>query len=345
MFTNYLGIDLGTANTLVFAKGSGIVLNEPSVVALNTTTKKVLSVGDEAKAMIGRTPGNIAAIRPLKDGVIADFDTTRDMLRSFIRKAKGRRLMGMLSKPHVIVCVPSGVTEVEKRAIEEATMTAGVASRSVALIEEPMAAAIGAGLPVAEPTGSMVVDIGGGTTEIAVISLCGIVSSKSLHVAGDELESQLISFIRREYGLAIGDRTAEAIKMAVGCAFEPDPGNTMDVRGRDLVTGLPRTILLSEADSMRAMEESIAKIIDAIKSTLEKTPPELASDVMARGITLAGGGALIKGLDRVIALETGIPTRVAHQPLHCVALGTGLVVEHYNQLRDVLMTHGRFKRR
>ena len=343
MFTNYLGIDLGTANTLVFAKGAGIILNEPSVVAINTDTKKVLSVGDDAKQMIGRTPGNITAIRPLKDGVIADFDTTRDMLRYFIRKAKARHRF--FFKPHVIVCVPSGVTEVEKRAIEEATITAGVAPRSVSLIEEPMAAAIGAGLPVSEPAGSMIVDIGGGTSEIAVISLRGIVTSKSLHAAGDELDSNIVNYMRREFGLAIGDRTAEEIKLSIGCAHNPDAKNTMNVRGRDLVSGLPRTVTLSEVEAKAAMQELIEKIIDSIKSTLEKTPPELSSDIMASGIALAGGGACIKGLDELIFLETGIPTYVANDPLSCVAMGTGLVVEHFNQFRNVLVTHGKSNRR
>ena len=342
MFKNYLGIDLGTANTLVFAKGAGIILNEPSVVAINTVTKKVMAVGDEAKQMIGRTPGNITAIRPLRDGVIADFDTTRDMLKYFIRKARSSRMF--FRKPHVIVCVPSGVTEVEKRAIEEAIVSAGVATRSVALIEEPMAAAIGAGLPVAEPTGSMIVDIGGGTSEIAVISLCGIVTSRSLHVAGDEIDSQIISYARREYSLAIGDRTAEEIKINIGCAYNPDPLATMNVSGRDLVSGLPRTVTFSEVDGQRALAEPIDKIIDAIKYTLERTPPELASDIMESGIVLAGGGAMIKGLDELISRETGIPVWQASEPLNCVAMGTGLVLEHYAQLQKVLITHGRKKR-
>ncbi|MCL1863338.1 MAG: rod shape-determining protein [Defluviitaleaceae bacterium] len=341
MFTHHLGIDLGTANILVFAKGQGIVLNEPSVVAINTSINKVMAVGDEAKQMIGRTPGSIVAIRPLKDGVIADFETTRAMLRYFIRKARTRRLF---SKPHVVVCVPSGVTEVEKRAIQDATISAGVASRHVALIEEPMAAAIGAGLPVSEPTGSMIVDIGGGTSEVAVISLCGIVTSKSLHTAGDEIDNTIIGFVRREYGLAIGDRTAEDIKISIGCAYNPDPDNTMQVRGRDLVSGLPRTIIMTEDDARAAMAEPIGKIIDAIKLTLERTPPELASDIMASGIALAGGGALIRGLDALITRETGIETIIAEEPLNCVAMGTGLVLEHFRQLQGVLITHGKMKK-
>jgi len=342
MFTQYLGIDLGTANTLVFSKGAGIILNEPSVVAINTATKKVMAVGDEAKQMIGRTPGSIVAIRPMKDGVIADFETTGAMLKYFIKKARSKKPFSR--KPHVIVCVPSGVTEVEKRAIEEATISAGVPSRCVGLIEEPMAAAIGAGLPVAEPTGNMIVDIGGGTSEVAIISLSGIVTSKSLRTAGDELDSNIISYVRREFGLAIGDRTAEDIKINIGCAFDPDRRNTMEVRGRDLVSGLPRTITLSEEEGRAAIAEAVGKIVDAIKFTLEKTPPELAADVMASGICLAGGGALLKGLDELIAQETGIAVYKADQPLNCVALGTGLVLEHFKQLRNVLITHGKMKR-
>jgi len=339
MFSNYLGIDLGTANTLVFAKGAGIVLNEPSVVAINKITKKVMAVGDEAKQMIGRTPGNIVAIRPLKDGVIADFDVTRAMLSYFLKKARATRRF--ISRPRVVICVPSGVTEVEKRAIEEATIAAGVPTRSVALIEEPMAAAIGAGLPVSEPIGSMVVDIGGGTSEVAVISLGGIVTSLSLRTAGDEFDNCIVNYVRREYGLAIGDRTAEKIKLTIGCAYKPDIMNTMDVSGRDLVSGLPRTIKLSEKEGMAALAEPVGKIIDAIKVTLERTPPELASDVMDSGIMLAGGGAHLLGLDELIAIETGIPVKKADEPLNCVALGTGLVLEHFKELQNVLVTHGR----
>jgi len=341
MFTTYLGIDLGTANTLVFSKGTGIILNEPSVVAINTSNKKVLAVGDAAKQMIGRTPGSIVAIRPLKDGVIADFDTTRDMLRYFLKKAKATRRL--FRKPYVIICIPSGITEVEKRAIADATVKAGVSAGGVALIEEPMAAAIGAGLPVHEPTGSMIVDIGGGTSEIAVISLCGVVTSRSLRVAGDEFDHQIINFVRREFGLAIGDRTAEDIKLTIGCAYGASTQSTMEVRGRDLVSGLPRTITLSELDSQQALAEAVDKIVDGIKYTLERTPPELASDIMEFGIVLAGGGALVKGLDQLISRETGIPVRKAYEPLNCVVMGTGLVIEHYNQLRGVLTTHGKIK--
>ena len=341
MFTNYLGIDLGTANTLVFSKGKGIILNEPSVVALNTTNKKVMAVGDAAKQMIGRTPGTIVAIRPLKDGVIADFDVTRDMLRYFLKKAKAARTF--FRKPFVIICVPSGITMVERRAIADATIKAGVPAHNVALIDEPMAAAIGAGLPVHEPTGSMIVDIGGGTSEIAVISLCGVVTSKSLRVAGDEFDHQIISYVRREFGLAIGDRTAEEIKLNIGCAYGASTMNTMAVRGRDLVSGLPRTVTLSEFESQQALAEPIDKIIDAIKFTLEKTPPELASDIIEAGIVLAGGGAQIKGLDQLISIETGIAVHIAPDPLSCVVMGTGLVLEHYDQLRNVLTNHAKAK--
>ena len=342
MFTNFLGIDLGTANTLVFSKGEGIIINEPSVVAINTATKKIMAVGDEAKQMIGRTPGSIVAIRPMKDGVIADFATTQSMLKYFVEKACPPKLFSR--KPYVVVCVPSGITEVEKRAIEDATISAGVPPKNVGLIVEPMAAAIGAGLPVAEPTGSMVVDIGGGTSEVAVISLCGIVTSKSLRVAGDELDSHIVGYIRREFGLAIGDRTAEEVKLKIGCAYGPDPMNTMEIRGRDLVSGLPRTILLSEEESKIAIMEPLEKIVDAIKLTLEKTPPELASDIMATGIVLAGGGALLKGLDELISLETGIPVVRAEEPLNCVVMGTGLVLEHFKQLSGVLLSSNKTRR-
>lgn len=342
MFTQHLGIDLGTANTLVFVKGHGIILNEPSVVAINTNSNKVVAVGEEAKQMIGRTPGFIVAIRPIEDGVISDFETTRFMLQYFIKKGRASRMFSR--KPYVVVCVPSGATEVEKRALEEASISAGVPARSVGLIEESMAAAIGAGLPVLEPKGSMIVDIGGGTSEVAVISLCGIVTSKSLRTAGDAFDNNIISYVQREFGLAIGDRTAEDIKIKIGCAYSPNVKNTMLVRGRDLVSGLPRTITLSEEDVLTALSEPVNKIIDAIKVTLEKTPPELASDVMASGIVLAGGGALLKCLDKRIALETGIDTAQAEEPLNCVALGTGLVLEHFKQLQGALITHGKVRK-
>ena len=334
MFSRDMGIDLGTANTLVFLKGKGIVVNEPSVVAINTLTKEVLAVGNEAKEMIGRTPGNIVAIRPMKDGVIADFDITQAMLRYFIGKAYSRSMFG--PKPRVIICVPSGVTEVEKRAVMEASISAGAKSNDTYLIEEPMAASIGAGLPVEEPTGSMVVDIGGGTSEVAVISLGGIVTSTSLRVAGDEIDSYIIGYIKKEYSLAIGERTAEEIKINIGCAFPKPEEESMDIRGRDLVTGLPKTITITSNEILTAISEPITAIIDCIKQTLEATPPELAADIMEFGITLTGGGALLSGLVQLITNETGMPVHIANEPLNCVVLGTGTVLEHIDTLRKVL---------
>lgn len=315
-----IGIDLGTANTLVYLKGKGIILREPSVVAVNKAEGKILKVGSEAKEMIGRTPGNVVAIRPLKDGVIADFDSTQAMMKYFIKKAYPSSIV----KPRVVVCIPFGVTEVERRAVEESVLSAG--AKSAYLIEEPMAAAIGAGLPVSEPTGSMVVDIGGGTSEVAVISYGGIVSSQSLRIAGDELDDDIVSYIKREYNLMIGERTAEEIKFNIGSAYAYEEEGEMEVKGRDLITGLPRTITLTSKEIRSAMSESIFAIVDAIKTTLEKTPPELAADVMNRGIVLTGGGALIRGLDILISEETGIPVYVAENALDCVALGTGLAL-------------------
>ena len=320
-----IGIDLGTANTLVYLKGKGIILREPSVVAVNKQEGKILKVGNEAKEMIGRTPGNVVAIRPLKDGVIADFDSTQAMMKYFIKKAYHSAFF----KPNVVVCIPYGVTEVERRAVEEAVMQAG--GKNAYLIEEPMAAAIGAGLPVAEPTGSMVVDIGGGTSEVAVISYGGIVASKSLRIAGDELDDDIVDYIKKEYNLMVGERTAEEIKVAIGSAYEYEGEGTVEVKGRDLISGLPRTITLSSKEIRGALSESIFAIVDAIKSTLEKTPPELAADVMNRGIVLTGGGALIRGLDVLIADETGIPVYVAENALDCVALGTGLALSAFEK--------------
>ena len=332
MFNKDLGIDLGTANVLVFVKGKGIVLSEPSVVAINRENNQVLAVGSEAKQMIGRTPGNIVAIRPMKDGVIADYETTQAMLRYFIKKVAPKGLFA--SKPRVVVCIPAGVTEVEKRAVMEATITAGAKPNGAFLIEEPMAAAIGAGLPVEEPAGSMVVDIGGGTSEVAVISLGGIVANKSLRVAGDELDDHIISYIKREYSLAIGERTAEEIKINIGCVFNPDPNLKMDVRGRDLISGLPKTIVMSSDEVGHAIYEPINAILDAIKVTLERTPPELASDIMESGIILTGGGAMIRGLDKLITVETGMPVHIAEDPLDAVAKGTGMVLDHINDLKN-----------
>ncbi len=336
-----LGIDLGTANTLVFLQGKGIVVNEPSVVATNTQTNDILAVGDQAKNMIGRTPGNIVAIRPMKDGVIADFDTTQAMLKYFIRKALPSSLFP--TKPRVVVCVPSGVTEVEKRAVIDATISAGAREKDAFLIEEPMAAAIGAGLPVEEPTGSMIVDIGGGTSEVAVISLGGIVASKSLRVAGDSLDLSIVSYIRKEFNLSIGERTAENIKVTIASVFRPDKDELMTIRGRDLLSGLPKTIEISALDVSRAIDEPIQSIIDAIKFTLEKTPPELSADIMEAGITLAGGGALIRGLDELISQETGMPVNIAVDPLFCVAAGTGKVLEDLDSLKNVLITTKKLK--
>jgi rod shape-determining protein MreB len=322
-----MGIDLGTANTLIYVKGKGILLREPSVVAINSDTKKVLAVGLEAKQMIGRTPGNIVAIRPLKDGVIADFDVTQTMLKKFIEKVSPR---SAFTSPRIVVCFPSGVTEVEKRAIDEATKQAG--AREVLLMEEPMAAAIGAGLPVNEPTGSMIVDIGGGTTEVAVISLGGIVTSKSLRVAGDELDHSIISYIKKEYNLAIGERTAEAVKMELGSAFPSEIEGNMQIKGRDLISGLPKIVDITENEVREALREPVSAIIEAIKTTLEKTPPELAADIMDKGIMLAGGGAMLKGLDKLINHETHMPVHIAENPLDCVALGAGKALDNVDKV-------------
>ena len=323
-----MGIDLGTANTLVFVKGKGIVLREPSVVAINNVTKRALAVGTEAKNMIGRTPGNIIAIRPLKDGVIADFDIAQTMLKTLIEKATNK---GSFKSPRIIICYPSGVTEVERRAIEEATKLAG--ARDVILMEEPMAAAIGAGLPVSEPTGSMIVDIGGGTTEVAIISLGGIVTSKSLRVAGDELDQAIIAYIKKEYNLMIGERTAEQVKMEIGSAYRIDgEESTMEIKGRDLITGLPKIIEVSEVQIRESLREPVYAIIEAIKTTLEKTPPELAADLMDKGIMLTGGGALLKGLDALINRETNMPVHIAEAPLDCVVLGAGKALENFDKI-------------
>jgi len=324
-FTRDMGIDLGTANTLVYAKGQGIILNEPSVVAMRTDTKQIEAVGEAAKNMIGRTPGNIIAIRPMRDGVIADFETTATMLRHFIRKAN--KTQGFLSrKPRVMVCVPSGITAVEKRAVEDATLQAG--AREAYTIEEPMAAAIGAGLPVHEPTGSMVVDIGGGTTEVAIISLGGIVTSRSIRVGGDEMDEAIIQYIKREYNLMIGERTAEQLKMTIGSAIAPDEKEATSVRGRDLVTGLPKTLDITAAEISEALSDTVHSIIEAVKVTLEKSPPELAADIIDRGIVMTGGGALLQNLDRLLSKETGIPVIVAENALDCVAIGTGKALEN-----------------
>ena len=331
-----MAVDLGTANTLVYVRGRGIVLNEPSVVAVNQDTGGILAVGLEAKKMIGRTPGNIVAIRPLKDGVIADFDTTERMLRYFIQKVPKRRY---LAKPRIVVCVPSGITGVEQRAVKDAGYAAG--ARKVYIIEEPMAAAIGAGLPIHEPTGNMVVDIGGGTTEVAVISLGGIVSSLSIRVGGDELDQSIINWVKREFSLLLGERTAEEIKMAIGSAYPTPNEPDAEIRGRDLATGLPKTIVVSAAEIRKALEEPVNAIVNAVKATLDKCPPELASDLMDRGIVLTGGGALLKGLDERLRRETGMPIHIAEQPLNCVADGSGKCIEEFESLEKVLISEPR----
>ncbi|MBO8141848.1 MAG: rod shape-determining protein [Firmicutes bacterium] len=329
-FGRDMGIDLGTANTLVYVKGKGIVVQEPSVVAIDNESKEVLAVGEEAKRMVGRTPGSIVAVRPLQDGVIADFDVTERMLRYFISQANRR--IGLF-RPRVVVAVPSGVTEVEKRAVIDATLSAG--AKDARLVEEPMAAAIGCGLPVQEPSGNMVVDIGGGTTEVAVISLGGIVTHRSVRVGGDELDEAIVQHVRRNYNLLIGERTAEEVKHTIGSAYPVDDDQTMDVRGRDLVTGLPKTVTLTAAEVREAMAEPISAIVEAVRVTLERTPPELAADVMDKGIVLAGGGALVRGLDRLLTEETGMPILIAEDPLTAVVRGTGIVLEHYDLLRRV----------
>ena len=324
-FSQDMGIDLGTANTLVHVAGRGVVLREPSVVAIDKETNSVRAVGDEAKMMVGRTPGHIVAIRPLKDGVIADFEITQRMLQHFIHRVhRGRKF----SFPRVMIGIPSGITEVEKRAVIEAAMTAG--ARDARTIEEPMAAAIGAGLPVCEPTGSMIVDIGGGTTEVAVISLGGIVTSKSLRIAGDEIDEAIIAYVRRSFNMLIGERTAEFLKVEIGSAYALAEEISCEIKGRDLVSGLPRSIRINSADLRDAIKEPVLEIVETVKTTLEQAPPELSADVMERGIILAGGGALLRGLDQLIAHETGIPVHIAEDPLSCVALGTGETVESWD---------------
>lgn len=338
LFARDLGIDLGTANTLVHLKGKGIVLREPSVVAIQKDTGQVLAVGEEAKEMIGRTPGNIVAIRPMKDGVIADFDVTQTMLRYFISKAlKGK---SFLVRPRVIISVPSGVTPVEERAVREAALQAS--AKEAYLIEEPMAAAIGAGLPVHEPTGNMIVDIGGGTTEVAVISLGGIVNSQSIRVAGDEMDEAIIQHLKRCYNLLIGERTAEDIKIKIGSALWDGEVLAYEVKGRDLVTGLPKTVTVTSEEIQKALEDPVNQIIEGIKICLEKTPPELAADIMDRGIVMAGGGSLLRGLDQLVSRETGMPVHLAEEPLSVVALGTGKVLENIEVLKRVLIPSKRF---
>lgn len=330
LFSNDIGIDLGTANTLVYVKDRGIVLREPSVVAIQAGTKRILAVGEEAKRMLGRTPGNIVAVRPMKAGVIADFDITEAMLRYFIKKTHNRRKM---VRPRVIIAVPSDITEVEKRAVKDSATRAG--AREVFLIEEPMAAAIGVGLPVQEPAGNMIVDIGGGTTEVALISLAGVVFSRSVRVGGDELDECIVQYMKRVYNLMIGERTAEEIKIRIGSAYPVEPETTMEVKGRDLVAGLPKTLTITSEEIREALQEPVSSIIDAIRVTLERCPPELASDLVDRGMVVAGGGALLRGIDKLIAEQTGLPVHVADDPLSAVAEGTGVVLNELNFLRKM----------
>lgn len=328
-----MGIDLGTANTLVYVRGRGIVLHEPSVVAMRRgEDTEPLAVGNDAKRMIGRTPGNIVATRPMKDGVIADFDITQTMLRYFIGKATRRK---PIIRPRVVVAVPSGVTEVEKRAVIDATLQAG--AREAYLIEEPMAAAIGAGLPVHEPTGNMVVDIGGGTTEVAIISLGGIVTHQSIRIAGDEMDESIVNYVKRRYNLLIGERTAEQVKMEIGSAVATEQEENFDVRGRDLVSGLPQTVELTAEEVREALSEPVSNILDAIRVTLERTPPELASDIMDRGIVLTGGGAMLLGFEQLVSNETGMPVYLSEEPLLCVVRGTGKVLDELDVLKRMLM--------
>ena len=340
MANSFLGrdmaVDLGTANTLVYVRGRGILLNEPSVVALDSTTREILAVGAEAKRMLGRTPGGITAIRPLKDGVIADFESTEQMLRLFIQQVHRRRYF---AKPRLVICVPSGITAVEQRAVKEAGYQAG--ARRVYIVEEPMAAAIGAGLPVHEATGDMVVDVGGGTTEVAVISLGGVVTSLSIRTAGDDLDQAIVSWMKKEYSLMLGERTAEEVKITLGSAFPLAEEPEAEVRGRDLVSGLPRSVTVSSADVRHALEEPLQDIVDAVRTTLDKTPPELAGDIMDRGLVLTGGGALLRGLDDRLRHETGMPVHVAEDPLHSVAVGAGRCVEEFEALQQVLVSEAR----
>jgi rod shape-determining protein MreB and related proteins len=330
MFSNDLAIDLGTANTLVYAKAKGIVVREPSIVAVNKINNNVEAVGKEAKDMLGRTPGNIVAIRPMKDGVIADFEVTEKMIKYFIEKAHGRRF---LVKPRIVISVPSEITQVEKRAVKDSALRAG--ATEVYLIEQAMAAAIGAGLPITDPTGNMIVDIGGGTTDVAVISLAGIVYSRSVRVAGNEMDDAIIQYIKRKYNLLIGERTAEQIKMEIGSAFPLDEEMTMEIKGRDLVEGVPKTLVVSDEEIREALSETVATIVEAVRVALERTPPELSADIMDKGIIIAGGGSMLKNLDKRLREETGLPVTLAEDPLACVALGTGQMLTDFNLLRKI----------
>lgn len=331
-FANDVGIDLGTANTLVYVRGRGIVVNEPSIVAVDRQTQQVLAIGNEAKEMLGRTPENVITIRPLRDGVIADFEKTEVMLRAFIRKVQNKRIFG---RPRIVICVPSGITEVEKRAVRDSAESAG--AREVFLIAEPMAAAIGIGLPVEMPVGNMVIDVGGGTSEIAVIALSGIVTSTSIRVGGDEMDRAIVQFLKKNYNLLIGERTAEQIKIEIASAVEIDPPLETRVKGRDLVGGIPKTIILSSTEVREALSEPISQIIDAVRINLERTPPELAADILDRGIILSGGGSLLRGLDQRLRDETNLPINVVEDPLTCVVRGTGKVLENLPDYMKMLM--------
>lgn len=329
-FSNDMGIDLGTANTVVYVKGKGIVLTEPSVVAVQKDTNRILAVGNEAKRMLGRTPGSIVAIRPLKDGVIADFEITENMIKYFMRKVHNRKA---LISPLVVVAVPSGITEVEKRAVEDSAARAG--ARDVFLIEEPMAGAMGVGMPVHEPAGNMIIDIGGGTTEVAIISLAGIVCSRSVRVGGDEMDEAIIQYMKRSYNLMIGERTAEQIKMEVGAAVPLDEPLTIDVKGRDLVAGLPKTLTVNSEEIREALAEPVSTIVESVRVSLERCPPELSADLVDSGIVMVGGGSLLRGLDKLLSKETGLPVNVADDPLSAVALGTGKVIENVHYLKEI----------
>ena len=330
LFSNDLAIDLGTANTLIYAKNKGIILREPSIVAVHTGSKKVIAVGREAKEMLGRTPGSISAIRPMKDGVIANFEITEAMIRYFIQKVHNRK---KLLRPVVMIAVPSGITQVEKRAVRDSALSAG--AREVYLIEEPMAASIGAGLPIHEPSGNMILDIGGGTTEVAVISMSGIVYSKSVRVAGDEMDESMINYIKRKYNLLIGERTAEEIKIKLGSAYQMKEEKSMQVKGRDLVLGIPKIITITDAETREALSETINTIVEAVKVALERTPPELAADIVDKGIVLAGGGSLIRGLDTRLREESGLPIITAEDPLCAVVLGAGKVIDNFSEMKKV----------
>jgi len=327
MFSKDIGIDLGTANVLIHVKGKGIVLNEPSVVAIDKKTNKVLAVGEEARQMVGRTPGNITAIRPLRDGVIADFDVTEAMLRHFINKLN---VKGFLAKPRILICCPTNITSVEQKAIREAAEKSG--GKKVYLEEEPKVAAIGAGMDIFQPSGNMVVDIGGGTTDIAVLSMGDIVTSESIKVAGDVFDNDILQYIKKEYKLLIGERTAEAIKMTIGTVFKGGRNDTMDIRGRDMVTGLPRTIMIQSEEIERALHESVAMIVQSAKNVLEKTPPELSADIIDRGVIITGGGALLHGMDQLLIEELKVPVFVAERPMDCVAIGTGIMLENIDRV-------------